>query len=92
MEYVTPTKSPPDGSEDAQQSDGDYWHALIDEKAAAAFLNLSPRTLQGFRQSGGGARFVRLSARCIKYRRADLREWTETRLRNSTSDPGTEAV
>ena len=42
----------------------DYWHALIDEKAAAAFLGLTKRTLQAHRQKGGGARYVRLSSRC----------------------------
>lgn len=66
----------------------DFWFQLIDETAAAEFLDLTPRTMQAMRQRGGGSRFVKLSARCIKYRRADLREWTETRLRNSTSDTG----
>ncbi len=77
-------RGPPDAS--------DYWQGLIDEKAAAAFLDLSVRTLQGLRYKGGGARFVRISIRCVKYRRIDLRLWAEERLRASTSDPGSEAA
>ena len=70
--------------------DGDqnFWHALIDEKAAAEFLRLNVRTMQGFRHRGGGPLYVRLSSRCIRYRRVDLRQWAEERLRTSTSDPG----
>ena len=70
----------------------DYWQALIDEKTAAAFLDLSPRTLQGLRFRGGGPRFVRISARCIRYRRLDCRDWAVHRLRSSTSDAGSEAA
>ncbi len=66
----------------------DYWFQLIDEKAAAKFLNLTTRSMQAARQRGGGARFVRISARCIKYRRVDLKTWADARLRSSTSDPG----
>ncbi len=66
----------------------DYWYGLIDENRAAEFLGLTPRTLQAFRQRGGGPQFVRLSARCIRYRRHDLNAWNESRLRKSTSDPG----
>ncbi len=68
----------------------DYWDGLIDEQAAATFLDLTARTLQGWRYKGGGPRYIRVSARCIRYRRADLREWAEARLRTSTSDQGTE--
>ena len=65
-----------------------FWESLIDEKLAANFLNLSPRTLQAKRVSAAGPKFVRLSARCVKYRRCDLRAWLEDRLRTSTSDTG----
>ena len=65
-----------------------YWFALIDEVEAAEFLGLVDRTLQKKRQRGGGPRFVRLSSRCIRYRRTDLRAWADDHLRSSTSDPG----
>ena len=69
----------------------DFWFQLIDETAAAEFLDLTPRTMQAQRQRGGGARFVRISARCIKYRRIDLKSYADAHLRSSTSDPGEEA-
>ena len=69
----------------------DYWYCLIDENRAAEFLGLTPRTLQAFRQKGGGPKFCRLSARCIRYRRHDLNAWNVSRLRTSTSDPGPDA-
>ena len=70
----------------------DFWFQLIDEKAAAKFLNITTRSMQAARQRGGGARFVRISARCIKYRRVDLKAYADARLRSSTSDPGEAAA
>ena len=69
-----------------------FWEGLIDERRAAEFLSLSVRTLQGFRHRGGGAVFYRISSRCIRYRRSDLRAWVEARMRSSTSDPGREGA
>ena len=71
--------------------DLDYWHTLIGEKAAAAYLNVTARTMQKLRQTGGGPEYVRLSARCIRYTRAVLRAYAEARIRKSTSDPGSES-
>ena len=68
--------------------DADYWLSLIDEKAAADFLNVTTRTMQSLRQRGGGPRFMRLSARCIRYTRAGLKAWAEEHVRGSTADPG----
>ncbi len=64
----------------------EFWFALISETEAAEFLDLSVRSLQGFRYRGGGPRYVRISSRCIRYRRHELCEWTEARLRSSTSE------
>ena len=68
--------------------DADYWHSLIDERAAAGFLKLTDRTMQGYRYRGDGPKYIALSHRCIRYRRIDLRGWAEERLRSSTSDTG----
>jgi hypothetical protein len=70
------------------EADIGYWYELIGEGLAADFLDLSVRSMQGYRYRGGGPSFVRLSSRCVKYRRIDLREWIEARLRSSTSDSG----
>jgi len=70
------------------QHDPNFWFALIDERTAAAFAGVGVRMLQKMRQRGGGPRYVVLSARCIRYRRSELRSWADQRLRSSTSDPG----
>lgn len=61
---------------------------LLNTKSAAEFLGLSPRTLDGKRITGNGPKFVRLSARCIRYRLADLNKWCADNTRISTSDNG----
>ena len=75
-----------------QEADSDYWQALINEGEAAEFINQSKRTIQGYRYRGGGPLYIRLSRRCVKYRRIDLRRWAEARLRSSTSDAGPEGA
>ena len=61
---------------------------LLTEKETAKILGFSIRTLQKWRVKGGGPRFVRVSARAIRYRRADLDQWIEGRIRTSTADVG----
>ena len=73
-------------SVDRPKSEYDYWYKLIPEKPAADFCNLTPRALQAYRQRGGGPRHIRLSSRCIRYRRIDLQDWAEARLRITTSE------
>ena len=65
---------------------------LLCEQQAAAMLGYTPRALQQWRRTGTGPRFVRVSARSIRYRRKDLLEWIEERVRTSTSDPGNNNV
>ena len=62
--------------------------ALLREEQAADLLGFTRRALQSWRQTGEGPRFVRASARGIRYRRKDLAEWAEDRVRRSTSDEG----
>ncbi len=61
---------------------------LVDERAAAAALGLTPRTLQAWRHAGGGPPFCLISSRCVRYRVADLESWAADRVRTSTSDAG----
>jgi len=61
---------------------------LLTTPAAARVLGHSPRSLESWRYRGGGPRFVRVSARSVRYRLADLEAWIEERLRVSTSDNG----
>ena len=59
---------------------------LLTEKQAASILCYSQRALQNWRLRGGGPQYVKVSARSIRYRRRDLRTWTNERLRNNTSE------
>lgn len=54
---------------------------------AAAFLRLSPRTLEKQRVLGGGPRFRKFGARVV-YAADDLRTWADSRTYGMTSDPG----
>jgi len=54
---------------------------------AAAFLRLSPRTLEKQRVLGGGPRYRKFGARVL-YAAVDLRVWADGRAYGMTSDPG----
>ena len=54
---------------------------------AAAFLRLSPRTLEKQRVLGGGPRYRKFGARVL-YAVGDLRIWADGRAYGMTSDPG----
>jgi len=54
-------------------------------KQAAAYLNLSYRTLEKLRTSGGGPRYRKITG-TVLYRADELDEWVESRTFTSTSD------
>lgn len=53
---------------------------------AAAYLRLSPRTLEKQRVIGGGPRFRKFGRR-VMYARTDLDAWADSRSFEATSDP-----
>jgi len=61
---------------------------LISTEEAAELVRLRPQTLRGLRSKGGGPDFIKLAPNRVAYRPSDLEEWTETRRRRSTADPG----
>ena len=54
---------------------------------AAAFMNLSERTLEAYRVKGGGPPYYKLGRR-VCYKIGDLVEWVEGQRRTSTSQVG----
>ena len=60
--------------------------ALKTERQAAHFLGVTTRALQKWRATGTGPYFVRISSRCVRYRRRDLLNWAEARLKASTAE------
>jgi len=63
----------------------EYLDSLINENKAADFLGYSVRALQNWRIRGGGPRFVKVSARSIRYRRRDLMAWADDLTVENTS-------
>jgi len=59
---------------------------LLTESETSDLISLTPRWLQKKRMEGGGIPFVRISSRCVRYRRRDVVQWCEERLAASTSD------
>ena len=59
--------------------------ALLNEEQSAAFIGVTRRAMQAWRFSGNGPQYVRISARCIRYRKPDLTAWSIKRLQSSTS-------
>lgn len=57
---------------------------LLDTAAAAAVLGVRPQTLAEWRTNGRGPRFIRVSARRIRYRRTDLDAWLDAQTRTHT--------
>lgn len=62
----------------------------LTERELARLLNVSPRTLQGWRLRGNGPPFCAFSERCIRYLWSDAAEWARSRRRRSTSDAPSE--
>ena len=61
--------------------------AVLDTRAAADFLGVSARTLEGFRVKGGGPRYAKVGG-AVRYRLASLEEYLQRQERSSTSDSG----
>jgi predicted DNA-binding transcriptional regulator AlpA len=58
---------------------------LLTQHDAAKRLLLSQRTLERWRVSGTGPRYVKLNRR-VAYREADLESWITSRVVQSTSE------
>ncbi len=83
-------QAPPTG--DGIEREGDLFMegnagSSLDTREAAAWLGLSPRTLERYRVSGEGPAFHRFGPR-VRYLLAELEAWVSARRRVSTSDDG----
>ena len=58
---------------------------FFDTRRAAAYLGLSPRTLEGYRVSGAGPAFHRFGNR-VRYLRSDLDAWAGMRRATTTAE------
>ena len=62
---------------------------LLTTIQAAAYVHLNRRTLERYRVTGEGPKYLKLG-RLVFYRKSDLDAWLDARVRRSTSDPGPE--
>jgi len=61
-------------------------HQLLTEAQAADLICYSQRTLQNWRQRGGGPKYVKVSAKSIRYQRRDVLDWIEARKQHHTAE------
>lgn len=57
----------------------------LDTKKAAAYLTLSPHTLDRWRWSGDGPAYIKLG-RAVRYRQVDLDLYIQQSIRKHTSE------
>lgn len=60
---------------------------FLDTEESARYLDLKKTTLEAWRCRGVGPRFAKLG-RSVRYRRADLDAWIESRIRENTVGSG----
>jgi hypothetical protein len=60
---------------------------LLNQRATAAYLSISERTLERWRVSGCGPAYCKLGRR-VAYRECDLVEFINSHRRTSTSEAG----
>ena len=72
---------------DQDQLGNDLAERVFNTVSAASLLGVKPATLEVWRCKGIGPRFVKCGSRVI-YRLQDIREYLDSRTRNSTADPG----
>ena len=53
---------------------------------AAAYLNISPRTLDRWRMTGQGPAFARINGRVVRYALDELDQWMQSNTARSTSE------
>ncbi len=63
----------------------EYLDRLLNEQDAANFLSYTTRALQNWRVRGGGPKYIKVSARSIRYRRRDLIAWVDERTYSNSA-------
>lgn len=58
---------------------------ILNTREAATYVRLGKPTLERFRVSGDGPRYCKLGG-AVRYRKADLDAWLESRVVRSTSE------
>ena len=64
----------------------EIFDSLVRQEEAATILAVTPRCLENWRHRGGGPSYVKISARCIRYRRSALKDFIDECVRTNTTD------
>jgi predicted DNA-binding transcriptional regulator AlpA len=65
---------------------GDGHDDLLTTRQVSAWLNVSTQWLDIGRHRGYGPHYIRMSQRCVRYKRGDVLDWLEQRTRASTME------
>ncbi len=84
--HNVPSAAPATTQQPAQSAQSAHLARYLTNDEAAAFLRLSPRTLEKQRVIGGGPRFRKFGRR-VMYAVVDLETWADSRSFEMTSDP-----
>ncbi|MGH7487469.1 MAG: helix-turn-helix transcriptional regulator [bacterium] len=60
---------------------------LLTTDEAAAYLRVSPRTMEDWRRTGSGPLYIPLARNCVRYRFGDLTQWIIRRRVRHTLQP-----
>lgn len=63
--------------------------AMLTPSEVCERLRVSPRTLQSWRNRGGGPDFVRISATVVRYEEAAIERWLSARRSSVEAQPAT---
>lgn len=61
---------------------------MLAPRQAAKYLGISDAALRLWRSRGEGPRYFRAGDKLVRYRRADLDSWIESRLSEPKQNPG----
>ncbi len=62
---------------------------ILDQKRVASLLGISTRTLERYRVSGTGPRYVKLG-KLVRYLKTDIDAWIQQNLSAATSERSTQ--
>ena len=78
----------PSSQENIQTQKHPYGEIYLNERQAAEKLGVTASAMQAWRLKGTGPRFVKISARCVRYKESEIDSWAQSLERESTSDTG----
>jgi hypothetical protein len=70
----------------AALADCDPHFVMLNTTQAASITGLTKRGMEALRQKGGGPLFIKVGAKCVRYRLSDLVFWIDSHAHHSTAE------